>query len=86
VIEHEVEVLALYADRIIVMDGGKVIMNGTPAEIFSQVEKLNALGLRVPEATDLAHRLGKQKLWKGALPTTTEEAVGALNSLLGVKA
>jgi energy-coupling factor transport system ATP-binding protein len=85
VIEHEVEVLALYADRIIVMDGGKVIMNGTPGDIFAQVEKLNSLGLRVPEATDLAHRLKKQKLWKGALPTTTEEAVGAISTLLGVK-
>lgn len=86
VIEHEVEVLAHYADRIIVMDGGKVVMNGTPADIFAKVEELEALGLRVPEATDLAYRLGKQKLWKGPTPITTDEAVDALNALLGVKA
>lgn len=85
VIEHEVEVLAHYADRIIAMDQGKVIMNGTPAEIFRQVDKLNSLGLRVPEATDLAYRLDKQGLWRGEYPTTTNEAVDAVNALVGVK-
>ena len=85
VIEHEVEVLAHYADRIIAMDQGKVIMNGKPAEIFRQVEKLNSLGLRVPEATDLAYRLDKQGLWRGEYPTTTSEAIDSVNALVGVK-
>lgn len=85
VIEHEVEVLAHYADRIIVMDKGQVVMNGKPGEIFSQVEKLNSLGLRVPEATELAYRLDAEKLWKGPYPTTTTEAVSSLRGLLGVK-
>ena len=85
VIEHEVEVLAHYADRIIVMDKGQVVMNGKPGEIFSQVEKLNSLGLRVPEATELAYRLDAEKLWKGPYPSTTTEAVSSLRGLLGVK-
>lgn len=84
VIEHEVEVLAHYADRIIVMDKGEVIMNGKPNEIFSQVDGLNSLGLRVPESTELAYRLSQEKAWKGAFPTTTSEAVHSLSSLLGV--
>lgn len=84
VIEHEVEVLAHYADRIIVMDKGEVIMNGKPHEIFSQVDRLNSLGLRVPESTELAYRLSQEKAWKGAFPTTTSEAVHSLSSLLGV--
>lgn len=85
VVEHEVEVLAHYADRIIVMDHGKVVMNGTPAEIFRQVDTLNALGLRVPEATDLAYRLDQQGMWQGEYPTTTREAVDSVNALVGVK-
>lgn len=84
VIEHEVEVLAHYADRIIVMDKGEVVMNGKPHEIFSQVDGLNSLGLRVPESTELAYRLSQEKAWKGAFPTTTSEAVHSLSSLLGV--
>lgn len=85
VIEHEVEVMAKYADRVIVMDGGKVVMNGTPQEIFGQVEALAALKLRVPEAAAVATLLKAQKLWKGAVPITTEPAVDAINTLLGAK-
>ncbi|MBO7649639.1 MAG: energy-coupling factor transporter ATPase [Lachnospiraceae bacterium] len=45
------------ADTIFVMDHGKVAMQGTPKLIFSQVEKLQELGLDAPQATILAHKL-----------------------------
>lgn len=45
------------ADAIFVMDHGKVAMQGTPKQIFSQVEKLQELGLDAPQATILAHKL-----------------------------
>ena len=45
------------ADAIFVMNHGKVAMQGTPKQIFSQVEKLQELGLDAPQATILAHRL-----------------------------
>lgn len=45
------------ADRVIVMDQGHVVMEGTPKEIFSKVEKLKELRLTVPEVTMLAHEL-----------------------------
>lgn len=48
------------ADRVIVMDEGKVVMDGTPREIFSQVEKLKSYRLDVPQVTELAYEL-KQK-------------------------
>ena len=86
VMEHEVEVLAEFADRVIVMDGGRVVMNGAPREIFSRVDELEALGLRVPEATALAGILGKTGHWKGGVPINTAEAVRSVNALLGVKA
>ena len=44
VAEHEVEVLAQYADRIIVLDEGRIALQGTPAEVFSQVERITSLG------------------------------------------
>ena len=48
------------ADRVFVMDQGHIVMNGTPREIFSQVETLKKYRLDVPQATMLAHEL-KQK-------------------------
>ena len=53
---------AVYADRIVVMDDGKAVMDGTPREIFSRVEELRELSLSVPQATELAHELRKEGL------------------------
>lgn len=52
----------IYADKVIVMDDGKVVMQGTPREIFSQVETLKKYGLDVPQVTLLAHELRKEGL------------------------
>ena len=49
----------IHADRVLVMDKGKVVMQGTPREIFSQVEKLKELRLDVPQVTLLAYELKK---------------------------
>ncbi|WP_066712856.1 energy-coupling factor transporter ATPase [Clostridium sp. Marseille-P299] len=48
------------ADKVIVMDDGKVVMQGTPKEIFSQVDKLKSYRLDVPQVTELAYELKKQ--------------------------
>lgn len=51
------------ADRIFVMDGGRIALEGTPKEVFSQVEKLRSMRLDVPQVTELAFELKK-----GGLP------------------
>ncbi len=63
------------ADRIFVMDAGELVMEGTPAEIFSQVEKLRKLRLDVPQVTELAYELKQSgaELPDGIL--TTDELV-----------
>jgi energy-coupling factor transport system ATP-binding protein len=50
---------AAQADRIIVMDGGSIMMEGTPREIFPQVERMKKIGLDVPQVTELAYELRK---------------------------
>ncbi|MDW2798481.1 energy-coupling factor transporter ATPase [Clostridium boliviensis] len=50
------------ADRVIVMDEGKVVMDGTPREIFSQVETLKSYRLDVPQVTELAFELKQRGL------------------------
>lgn len=48
---------AAQADRVVVMDGGKVILDDTPSEVFSHVEKLREVGLDVPQSTQLMYLL-----------------------------
>lgn len=77
-ITHYMEEI-IHANRVFVMDKGKIAMDGTPREIFSQVEKLKSLRLDVPQVTLLAHELRKSglKIPEGIL--TKEELIQALN-------
>ena len=49
----------LDADRVIALDGGKIVMEGTPKQIFAQAEKVRQIGLDLPIISDLAHQLNK---------------------------
>ena len=79
-ITHYMEEI-IHADKVFVMDGGKIAMQGTPREIFSRVEKLKELRLDVPKVTLLAHELKKEgvPLPDGIL--TVKEFVEALDRL-----
>ena len=68
----------IHADKVYVMDSGKLVMQGTPREIFSQVERLKEYRLDVPQVTLLAHELHEAgvDIPEGIL--TTEELVSAL--------
>ncbi|MFZ5942560.1 MAG: energy-coupling factor transporter ATPase [Bacillota bacterium] len=50
---------AVHADRVIVMEAGEIVLQGSPREVFSQVAKLKELGLDVPPITELAFLLNK---------------------------
>ena len=71
----------IFADRVIVMDGGRVVMQGTPREIFSRVEELKKLRLDVPQVTELAWELKKAGVPLADGILTREELVEALCSL-----
>ena len=68
----------IYADKVLVMDDGKVVMQGTPREIFSQVETLKSYRLDVPQATLLAWELKQAGLDLPDGILTREELVEAL--------
>ena len=53
-ISHSMDDVARFAERLIVFDGGRVAMDGTPAQIFDRAEALKAMGLTVPAATEIA--------------------------------
>ncbi len=73
---------AAQADRVVVMSEGKVVMEGTPRQVFSQVEELHRLRLDVPQVTELCCRLAEAGV---DIPTdiiNEEECAAALYELL----
>ena len=66
------------ADRLIVMDDGKVIMDGTPREVFARVEELKRLRLDVPQATELAYELKQRGVSLPDSVLTMEELAEAI--------
>jgi len=81
--EHEVEVMAAYADRVILMHEGEIILNGTPQEVFSNVDLIKELGLRTPQVTDYAHRLEQEGVIQldGKYPVTIDQAEQVVGKL-----
>jgi len=78
IVEHEVEVLAAYADRIIVMSGGRVVLNGSPRAVLSQVDELARYHARPPQVTELAHALAQRGRPVAEYPVTLEQALADL--------
>lgn len=79
-ITHYMEEI-IHADKVFVMDKGQIAMEGTPKEIFSQVEKLKALRLDVPQVTLLAHELQHRGLQLPDGILTTDELIRELELL-----
>lgn len=77
-ITHYMEEI-IHADKVFVMDQGKVALQGTPREIFSQVEKLKELRLDVPQVTMLAHELREKGIDIPEGILTKEELIEALH-------
>lgn len=80
-ITHHMEE-TIHADRLIVMDNGKIVMDGKPSEVFTHVEKLKALGLTVPETTELIWELNKKGFNLPLEALTVEECAAAIFTVL----
>lgn len=73
---------AVQADRVIVVDDGKIKMDDTPQNVFSRVDEVKSLGLDVPQSTELIHRLG---LNSGEAILNSNECVKFLKTMLEEK-
>lgn len=71
---------AVGADRIVVMDSGRIVMDGTPAEVFSQTDKVRECGLDIPQPTELCRLLGL-----GNAVLSVDECVERIAAMLGGK-
>ena len=70
------------ADRVVVMDDGKVAMDGTPREVFTQVDALRSMGLTVPDTVDLLDRLRRDGVDVPLDALTVEECADAVFAAL----
>lgn len=73
------------ADRVIVMNDGEAAMDGTPREIFAQVERLHELGLAAPDTVELMQRLNRQGERLPLTAITVEECADALYRRFGAE-
>ena len=73
-VSHSMEDVANYVERIIVLNHGSLMLDGTPAEVFSHVEELEQVSLAVPQVTYLMKDLKKAGMDVNTSVTTIEEA------------
>lgn len=73
---------AVEADQIMVMQEGRLVLQGTPRQIFENVEAIRRAGLDVPQVTSLAYKLKQQGTNMNELPVTLNEMLGIMKSLL----
>ena len=73
---------AVLADRVVVVDDGKIILDGLPEDIFHEVEKLHSAGLNVPQTAELAHKLKSIGIKLTGNILTEEACADALSEIL----
>ena len=82
-VSHSMDDVAALAERVIVMNHGKVAMDGAPREIFSRGEELRAIGLDVPQAVELAQKLREKGFDVSEGIYKIEEVRAAVEAIVG---
>ncbi len=82
-VSHSMEDVARYVDRLMVMDHGRKVFDGTPKEVFRHWKELESMGLAAPQVTYLVQELRAEGVGISDTITTVEEARDALLSFLG---
>jgi len=80
-VEHRLDLAAKYANKVIVMDKGRIVLNGTPREIFTS-EEARMIGVGIPKATRLYQQLKQNGVRLKTAPVTIEETAGLLREAL----
>ncbi len=84
-VSHSMEDVANYVERLIVMNRGKVMLDGTPREVFAHYKELEEVGLSAPQVTYLMHELRRKGLSVDVNATTLEEAKDSILKTFGAK-
>ena len=82
-VSHSMEEVASFCDRLVVMNRGQIVMDGTPGEVFSGASRLKEIGLSVPQVTEVFRLLRAAGVDVPDDVYTLEQAVAALTKLKG---
>lgn len=82
VVEQKIALLSEFADRLLIIKDGTILMDGTPAEVLEHPDKLLAEGINCPRATTLVSRLKRQGLYAGSAVRNVEGAVRVIEGVL----
>jgi energy-coupling factor transporter ATP-binding protein EcfA2 len=79
-VEHRLDIVSKHANRVVVMDGGKIVLDGTPSDVYGEHARLIGIGL--PRVTTLFNLLQRDGLAFPQTPATVETAAGILRKML----
>ncbi|MGA2239000.1 MAG: ATP-binding cassette domain-containing protein [Candidatus Bathyarchaeia archaeon] len=79
-VEHRLDIVSKHANRVIVMDDGRIVLDGTPKDVYGEHARLIGIGL--PRVTTLFNLLQRDGIRFAETPTTVDEAVDVLRKML----
>ena len=82
-VSHNMNDIARMSDQVLVIDKGRLAMDGTPSEVFRREEELKAMGLALPDATEIVSQLRKRGMELPADCLTVDQAAEAIAAALG---
>jgi energy-coupling factor transporter ATP-binding protein EcfA2 len=80
-VEHRLDLASRYADHVVIMDNGKIVLNGKPREVFNS-EDARLIGVGIPKATLLWQMIQENGLQLKGAPTSSQEATQLLREVL----
>lgn len=81
-VDQDLEEIVRYASRLVILDGGRIVLEGTPADVLDRAEILRQVGIKLPEITEVGYQLRALGHWQGRLPVTVVEARERIDALL----
>ncbi len=74
IVDQELHEVMPYADRLAILDDGRIIMIDSPEKVLDQAQTVRAAGVKLPDVTEIGYQLRKDKIWPGGLAITLDQA------------
>lgn len=83
IVEHRIEWIAEHADKVVIMKDGEFVSEGTPQEIFNDVDLIRKTGVRPPQVSEIFYKIAERKphIIKNRIPITISEALNLINEV-----
>lgn len=80
IVDQELHEVIPYASRLALLDEGRLVLAGSPADVLDQAETVREIGVKLPDVTEVAYQLRKAGRWPASLPVTVESARARIQS------